>query len=355
MTTWRDRTRKHWCFGFKYQGKRYTGRGYNTRREANTACEQKRMEVKEIGKQILPGMDFKYVSSLYLDYAERKFAKKTYKYKVYVYKKFIKKNGNLDIMTITPQHIHDYLNKLPTNNQYNVHRKELSSLFTYARRRLKIDIHNPCVELDKMPHSPQDKLIPTEEEIIKLILAANPKTDEQDLVLCVLHTMGRIDEILRLKWPDVNLENKTITLWTRKRKSGAYESDTLPMNQDLYDVLSKRWKERDQDQWVFWNKRYKERYMHRPKLMRALCKRAKIPYYGFHCLRHFMSSYLADKEKVSLKSISGLLRHQNLKTTEIYLHSVDESQRSAMKGIEGKFTSKNEKVQPEGTASESAK
>ena len=67
-------------------------------------------------------------------------------------------------------------------------------------------------------------------------------------------------------------------------------------------------------------------------------------YYGFHDLRHFMATYLSDTEKVSLKTTSGLglLRHKNLKTTEIYLHPVDESQRIATTKIEGKFTQKNE-------------
>lgn len=69
-------------------------------------------------------------------------------------------------------------------------------------------------------------------------------------------------------------------------------------------------------------------------------------YYGFHSLRHFMASHLADQERTGLKAISGLLRHKNLKTTEIYLHSIDESQRTAMVGIEGKFTRKNSNSHP---------
>ncbi|MGZ6276795.1 MAG: tyrosine-type recombinase/integrase, partial [Syntrophales bacterium] len=49
---------------------------------------------------------------------------------------------------------------------------------------------------------------------------------------------------------------------------------------------------------------------------------------------------LADQEKVGTKAVSGLLRHKNLRTTEIYLHSIDESHRAAVAQIEGKFSSK---------------
>jgi integrase len=68
--------------------------------------------------------------------------------------------------------------------------------------------------------------------------------------------------------------------------------------------------------------------------------------YGFHSLRHFVAGHLADKEKPGLKVISGLLRHKTLTTTEIYLHPIDESQRSAMDQIEGKFTPKNVNPRP---------
>jgi hypothetical protein len=53
-----------------------------------------------------------------------------------------------------------------------------------------------------------------------------------------------------------------------------------------------------------------------------------------------MASYLMDEENVSLKTVSGLLRHKNVRTTEIYLHSIDTSALAATSKIKGEFTLK---------------
>ena len=49
-----------------------------------------------------------------------------------------------------------------------------------------------------------------------------------------------------------------------------------------------------------------------------------------------MSSFMVDIG-ISKKTISELLGHKSLQTTEIYLHSIDGSQRKAVAAVEGKF------------------
>jgi hypothetical protein len=46
------------------------------------------------------------------------------------------------------------------------------------------------------------------------------------------------------------------------------------------------------------------------------------------------------KEVKSIKPISKLLRHKNTRTTEIYLHSIDDATREAMRSLEGQFLAK---------------
>jgi len=360
MGLWQDKIRKDWRYSFEYRKKTYAGAGFKRRKDAESARADRRKKVKEEVIATPTGTDFLTVANEYLEYCERRFVKKTFDFKKLVYKRFLKHSKNLAIHEIKPDTIHKYLNTLPSNNAYNTNRKELSSLFNYAIRKMKIHIDNPCNELDKMPHTTQSKLIPSEQDILKMIVAADPETDERDLILCCIHTLGRIDELLRLTWQDVNFEARTVTLRTRKRRGGAMEADELPMNDDLYAVLKSRWDHKKQSEWVFYNEKTESRYNRRPKFMAGICKRAGIEpigtgtrlkkikgekkrvevplYYGFHSLRHFMASYLKDKHKTHTKALQGLLRHRNLSTTEIYVHSIDESQKLAMKKIEGIFT-----------------
>jgi len=345
MGLWKDKTRKHWRYSFQYQNKTYTGRGFQTKRDAAAARERHRRELK---KPMKIGMAFSTACNQYLDYAERRFAEETFKYKKYVYKTFFNFLGSdFQIHEINTGMIVKYLETRHSNNNYNVHRRELSALFTYAKDTLEVVGKNPVKKIDKLPHTSKIKQIPQEQDIIKLLLAADPKTDEKELLIVLLHTLARIDEILRLTWDDVNFKTRTLTKWTRKTKDGSYKAVPVTMNDELHDTLLKMWSNRKQGTWVFYNERMENRYKKRPRFMKGLCKRAGItPHFGFHTLRHLMASLMADNPKISTKTIQKILGHSESRTTEIYLHELDGAIESAMNSISGKFTQKNEKPHP---------
>ena len=54
------------------------------------------------------------------------------------------------------------------------------------------------MDIKKLPHATARKAPPSEEEILRLIVASTPG-DERDILLTCLHTLGRIDEV-----PDSN-------------------------------------------------------------------------------------------------------------------------------------------------------
>ena len=345
MGLWKDKTRKHWCYSFQYQNETYAGRGFKTKREAVAAREKRRKEEKEKPTQI--GMAFSEVVNLYLDYSERRFTDEVYKYKAYVYKtffKFLKKDFPLD--EISTAIVEKYLETRHSNNNFNVHRRELSALFSYSVDTLEALDRNPINKISKMPHTVKEKYIPPEKDIIKILLVADPTTDEKDLLMVLIHTLARIDEALRLTWNDINFKNRVLIKRTRKTRDGAWKKIPVKINDEIYQVLWKRWEKREQDTWVFYNSQTKDRFHNRPKMMKGLCNRAGVsPAFGFHTLRHMMSSLLNDDPKISTKTIQGILGHASQRTTEIYLHQLDGANADAMDSLAGKFSIPQPKLQ----------
>lgn len=271
----------------------------------------------------------------HLRLAERSLVPSTVSYRKAVFRRFIDYVGNISAMMVTTDMVENYLLTRPTNHNYNKERTELMVLFTWRHRRLMIP-SNPVVLVDKLSVQIPKKKIPTPQEMAKILLAAGK---HRPLLLVLFHTMGRIGEILRLRWEDVNFQEKAIRLWTRKRQGGNLEFDWLPMNEDLEEVLWGLWQKRKSEEWVFGSHLTGSNYINRFTLMRNICQRAGIPRYGYHTIRHFVASYLFDKKKVSLPVISKLLRHKNLQTTERYLQAIDPRFRDTMRLLEGNVLS----------------
>jgi integrase len=331
VSLWRDKNRKDWRYRFEVNKKVYAGGGFQTKAEARAAREERRKEVKSQPDQATTPMLFSQVATEYLKWSERRHADKTIAYKKTVFRNFLAHSEDQPFERISSLALHDYLSTRPSNHNYNVHRKELCSLFSWANKHLGLALVSPCLHLEKLPEAQRRKTIPTQEEFARILSAATP--DEKPLLIILAHTLARIDELLRLQWDDVNFERLTVTLWTRKRKDGNWEPRHIPMNDTLHSTLKPLWNRREQQEWVFFNRKEGTRYNRRPKMMKAICKRAGVAYYGFHAIRHFTATYLHDALKVPTGVIGGLLGHKEKRTTEIYLHSVEESAREAMKKL----------------------
>jgi len=184
------------------------------------------------------------------------------------------------------------------------------------------------------------KYVPSKEDVLKVIMAADPEA--QNYLWTILETMGRMGEINRLTWQDVNFDKRYVVLYTRKKRGGHLTPRKVPMTEKLFDVLSYIYQQRDKSKpWVFWHRYWdqkaktwaEEPYKDRSVIMTTLCKKAGVKYFRYHALRHFGASVL-DNANVNLGSIQRILGHENRTTTEIYLHSIGNAERDAMTAFE---------------------
>jgi integrase len=339
MPLWK--TKSGYRAQFQHEKKRYSKTGFPTQKAAEKWIVNKRAELEQetmtppspptqSGSASGP-LDLETLMVRYLRVEERRLAPITLRYRKTVFRRFLAALGNIPVPTIATDQVEKYLLGCPTNNQFNKERTELMRLFNWAHRRLLVH-HNPVLLVDKLSVNQPKKLIPTPQEMSKILLAAGK---DRSFLLVLYHTLGRIDEVLRLKWEDINWDRQEIRLWTRKRRGGNWQYDWLPMNADLERVLRDLYRKRTQDEWVFINPRTGDRYTNRFELMRRICQRAGVPQYTYHCIRHFVASYLYDKEKRPLAEVSKLLRHRNFQTTERYLQLIDPNLRQTMRLLEG--------------------
>lgn len=339
MPLWK--TRSGYRAQFQYLGKRYSKTGFATQKAAEKWIVDNRTEL-ERRAQTSPSQTTLCVSDSepltleslmvkHLRFAERNLVASGLAYRQAVFRRFLAHVGNVPVEDLGPDHVEGYLLTRPSNHNFNKERTELLVLFSRALKRRLVN-YNPVAAVDKLKVEKTRKVIPTPKEMAKILMAAGK---DRPFLLVLFHTMARVDEVQRLKWEDVNFTEQKVRLWTRKRRGGTWEYDWLSMNEDLEQVLWALWQKRTQDEWVFVSPLTGTRYKHRFTLIRNICKRAGVPHYTYHCIRHFVASYLYDKKKVSLPVISKLLRHKSMQTTEIYLQAIDPSFRETMRLLEG--------------------
>ncbi|MEW6672854.1 MAG: site-specific integrase [Thermodesulfobacteriota bacterium] len=215
----------------------------------------------------------------------------------------------------------------------------LRALFNFGIKKKLIEI-NPTSGIEFFPIEKRKKYVPPKEDVLKVIATGDPEA--QQYLWCIVLTAARVGEINQLTWDDVDFNRNLVTLWTRKRKGGNREPRSVPMIQKLTEILRHRFELRNSDiPWVFWHTYWDRKtcrwvsgpYSERKKLMGTLCTRAKVRYFRYHALRHLTASVLDDLG-VPLGSIQRILGHQNRRTTEIYLHSIGEAERAAMRKLE---------------------
>jgi integrase len=144
---------------------------------------------------------------------------------------------------------------------------------------------NPAAHVPKPnPQNERDR-ITNGDEWQRLLGAAAPHLQR---ILIVLYTLGpRRGELLRLEWPDVDMQRREFTLQTTKNG----ESRTVPMTPEVYRVFTELWQERRLDtQRVFL---YKGKPMRDVKTaFDSACRRAGITNLRLHDLRHTASTNL---------------------------------------------------------------
>ena len=250
MTVWQDNNTKLWRYEFRYLRQRYAKYGFSQKDHAVIAEIKARQNAKTHPIQTPTDTAYSVVCSRYLDFAKKEFSANTYRQKKRVCLELLKFLGkNFDIRKITTPQVLFYLETLSNNNKFNTYRRDLSTFFNYAISPLELLETNPVSKIKKRKYKGKRSHATPTELISRLLKIADPETET--FLKTIIYTAARVGEIYRLQWKDVDLENKIIIKWTRKRSSKELEPITIAINADLLYLLSDLKNKRTQGKWVF--------------------------------------------------------------------------------------------------------
>lgn len=329
---------KGWRYDFTMKGVRHTETWFRKKRQAVAAEAEKRKEVQRAKAKKAPtDMGFLELVNRRLDYVKAYRSKKYYDGHRYMARRWVERWGKLKCRELDVEMIERFvLERAKAFSPYtaNVDIRSLRALFNFGRKRKWIT-SDPTEGLEFLPVEKRIKYIPPVEDIDAVIAIAAPNT--QDYLITIRETMARVGEVNQLKWEDVSFEDRSVVLYTRKKKGGHRTPRKIPMTDKLFAVLKCRAARRDGQPWVFWHTYWSRKsggwetgpYQDRKKLMQKLCKKARVRYFRYHPLRHSGASIM-DQSNVPIGTIQRILGHENRATTEIYLHSIGQAEREAM-------------------------
>ncbi|MGO9568104.1 MAG: tyrosine-type recombinase/integrase [Desulfomonilaceae bacterium] len=325
----RSKSRGVWRGQVKYEGKTYQAT-FQTRREAANWELVKRKELEAAAATQTPtGTALLDFFNQYLDHSELRYTRKVFKEKKALCEELTVRWGGILAEDVTPEMVNAYLHEIARSKSTNRHNKDRKNLLAMWNWGIKIlDLPgNPVAKIEKLPHDRAPQYTPPTADILKVLAAAN--REERIFLNCYLQTGARRSEIFRWTWAeDINFEKREVRLGTRKTRDSSMSYEWLPMNEELYRELWSWWQNRPikDSPYVFVstsNRHHGNPFTSRRQFMKHLCKRAGVKEFGFHALRRYVASLLADTHKISAKTIQRILRHKNVTTTERYIQNIN--------------------------------
>lgn len=318
MTVYRHQGK--WKYDFWKDGRRMRKGGYETKQEARTAEAKARTNLRQINT------DFIGLCEKRLEDLDSKRSHKHFKENKALIEKLILRWGQKK--EITRDDIEHYLNEIARKSTHkaNKHLRLIKALFNHGIQREWFE-YNPAAKIQKFPITPAKRYVPPEADVLKVIsLAAGL---DQLYLLVIAHTLGRITAVNNLRWDDIH--GDYLSLYTRKARNSDLKEIRVPINTVLAEVLDALPKV---GEYVFTNPETGKPYRDRKRFMRTLCKNAKVRHFSFHCFRHFGASLLS-KRGVGTTEIQKILGHERATTTDLYLRSLGDSTKRAIKKLEG--------------------
>lgn len=205
----------------------------------------------------------------------------------------------------------------------NLSPKTINLYLAILRETFNMAIDDDLISSNPVKKKFNLKVEPSESNTLKsgdeenrLMMAATPIFKE--IIHFTLNTGVRRENVIGLRWSNINFEKRIITLI--KNKSNKLIK--IPMTESLYNMLKDKAVGTNADDYVFINPKTKRGYKTTAfnEQWRFIREKAGLPNLRFHDLRHTVASRLAN-DKVPIPIIKDFLSHSDISTTMKYVHT----------------------------------
>ena len=222
----------------------------------------------------------------------------------------------MPVAMLTSGHALRHLSRLAqaiSGDRANRSKQHLAEAWAWGVRFIGLPLFNPFAQVPDYPTQTKELIVPKEEHFWAMVDAAKDQ-QEKTAVLFLYFTACRRGELLRLQWSDIDFEREVVRLSCRKGRNASWFSAWVRIPGELLFEL-KRWKlQSGPGTQVF-------RLPSSFRFIQLLCRRAGVPPFGFHSIRHMVAVQLY-RAGHTVAEIQTLLRHRSPQTTEIYLRSL---------------------------------
>lgn len=308
---------KYWKLYFRYGGKQYS-------RSLRTTSKQIAEKIKvQIENDMAAGIFSleKYSPQSHCgliqffdeaeDYSKTNKSPSTVKREKQTFNNFKEYFGDIPVTSIKNKNIESYKTYLLETKSFspngiNIELRHLSAAFSLAVRYGYI-INNPFkgIKKVKVPKKLKKYLTKNQSE---MLLQSIANTSSYSHVLIALSTGARADEIVKLKWEDIDFNDRLLILDGKGNKERR-----VPIPEKLFNYLLSN---REKEGYVCKGTRKPSQLS---KRFRFYADKIGLNHFTFHQLRDTYASWLV-QNGINLKIIQELLGHEDIQTTLIYAH-----------------------------------
>lgn len=212
------------------------------------------------------------------------------------------------------------IQKLSQNSKYSYFNKLRAAL----KQAVKDGIipHNPAEGVEAFKQGEPEREFLTLEELQAVVKAECeiPQLKTAFIFSCL--TGLRWSDIQKLLWSEIQ-HSDSMGYYIRFRQKKTKGAETLPISEQAFNLLGER---QDKDARVFVGLKYSA--WHNLKLQQWVMRAGVTKTITFHCARHTYAT-LQLTMGTDIYTVSKLLGHRELKTTQVYAKIIDDKKKEA--------------------------